>query len=135
MRLHHLAFSLCLATAACFLTSCRETEWTKKDVIEWYAKIGSSVRGGLGYQGSDEKYHHFIARVFDEWVFVQMKREELKLDDERPFSSAPLAFYAVDPSHDFQKIEEKSGADHRPDGSPVKSPPSNPGQESGVPHP
>lgn len=69
------------------------------------------VRGGLGYRGSDTQRHHFIARVMDDWAFIQIKKEELKLDDERPFartSSAPLTYYDVDPSRDFQKIEVKT---------------------------
>lgn len=93
------------------LTSCRKTEWTKQEVIEWYAEYHSLIRGGLGYQGSDQRWHYFIARVFDEWVFIQMKKEELKLEDERPASStsnASLAYYAVDPSRNFRKIEEES---------------------------
>ena len=111
MRLLHLILIIGLVVVVGSLTSCRKTEWTKQEVVEWYAKNQSSVRGGLGYQGSDQQWHHFIARVFDEWVFIRMKKEELKLEDERPASkasNAPLAYYAVDPSRNFQKIGGKS---------------------------
>jgi hypothetical protein len=44
----------------------------------------------------------------DDWAFFQIRKSELELDDERPFSrdsNAALAHYAVDPSQDFRKIE------------------------------
>lgn len=93
------------------LTSFGATGWTKQEVIDWYSEYRSLVRGGLGYRGSDEQWHYFIARVLDEWVFIQVSKDELELADERPYSSAssaPLAYYAVDPSRNFQKIKGKS---------------------------
>lgn len=130
MRSLHLIFLTGIVAVVGSLTSCRKTEWTKQEVIEWYAKYGSMVGGGLGYQGSDQQRHHFIARVMDDWAFIQIKKEELKLDDERPLSrtsSAPLAYYAVDPSRNFQKIEvktqgEQDGAARR--GQPIRLVPS-----------
>ena len=110
MRLLNLILIIGLVAVVGSFTSCRKREWTKIEVIEWYAKYGSMVRGGLRYQGSDQQSHHFIARVMDDWTFIQIRKDELKVDDERPFSrpsSAPLAYYAVDPSRNFKKIEEK----------------------------
>ena len=118
MRSLHLLSILGLVAVVGGVTSCRKTEWTKQEVIEWNVNYGSMVRGGLGYQGSDQQWHHFFARVMDDWVFIQIKKADLKLDDERPFSrasSAPLAYYAVDPSRNFQKIETKGRGE--PDGA------------------
>src|SRR5215471_20485673 len=56
------------------LTACRKSVWTKQEVTDWYAKNSSVVRGGLGYQGSDAQSHHFIARVMDEWVFIEVPK-------------------------------------------------------------
>lgn len=112
MRLCYLTFFVCLAMVGCIVSSCRKTEWTKQEVVEWYAKYGTMVRGGLLYIGSDQQWHHFTARVMDDWAFIQIRKEELKLDDERTFSSAssaPLFFYAVNPSHDFRKMKRKKG--------------------------
>ena len=106
----HLILFVWLSAVVAVFSTCRKTEWTKKEVIEWHERFGSRERGGLGYQGSDEQHHHFIARAVDSWVFIKVKRDELKMDDERPFSrasSAPLAHYAVDPARDFQKVEQK----------------------------
>ncbi|MEJ2183060.1 MAG: hypothetical protein P8Y66_06015 [Nitrospirota bacterium] len=111
MRSLQLILIIGLVALVGSLTSCRKTEWTKQEVTQWYAKYHSAIRGGLGYQGSDRQWHYFIARVFDEWVFIRMKKEEVRLEDERPAlrtSNAPLAYYAVDPSRNFRKIEGKS---------------------------
>ena len=75
-----------------------QTEWTKKEVIEWHERFGSMERGGLGYQGSDEEHHHFIARPVDSWVFIKVKRDELKMDDERPFSRGQARRWHITPS-------------------------------------
>lgn len=114
-RLLVLLFGLVIAGG--LLTSCRKTEWTKQEVVEWYAKAGPAVRGGLLYRGSDEQWHYFIARVMDEWAFIQIKKEELKLEDERTYSqasSAPFSYYSVDPSHEFQKMITKKEANQTP---------------------
>ncbi len=47
----------------------------------------------------------------DDWVFFQIPKAELKLEDERPLlktSGGSLAYYAVDPSRNFQKFESKT---------------------------
>ena len=92
----------------CCGTSCHKTEWTKQEVVDWDAKY-HFLRGGLGYRGSDQEYHYFIARAIDEWVYIQIRKDDLTLTDERPYSlasNAPLAYYAVDPGRNFQKIEQ-----------------------------
>jgi hypothetical protein len=113
MRSRLTVLVLGLAVACGLLSSCRKTEWTKQEVVEWYSQYEAAVRGGLLYRGSDETWHYFIARVMDDWAFIQIKKDELKLEDERVYSqasSAPFSYYAVDPSHDFQKIAVKKEA-------------------------
>ena len=118
MRSRVLVVLLGLSINVGLLSSCRNTEWTKQEVVEWYAQNSSFVRGGLLYRGSDQKWHYFIARVMDAWAFIQIKKEELKLEDERSYSeasSAPFSFYAVDPSQGFHKIEPKKAANQPPE--------------------
>ncbi len=62
----------------------------------------------LLYQGSDSLYHHFISRIMDEWVFFQIKKEELKLVEEKTYnqtSSSPLGYYYVDATNGFIKTK------------------------------
>jgi hypothetical protein len=92
--------------AGCVLVSCKR-EWTKKEVVEWYASVEPHALGGLLYQGSDEKRHYFVVRSFDEWVFIQLSRSELTLEEEHPYSgasSSPFSYYAVSPADGFRKI-------------------------------
>lgn len=113
MRSRLLVLILGLAVVGGMLSSCRKTEWTRQEVVEWYSQYGSMVRGGLLYRGSDRQWHYFIARVMDDWAFIQIKKEELRLGDERVYSqasAAPFSYYAVDPGHDFRKIEQPSTA-------------------------
>jgi hypothetical protein len=108
LTLHVVAVSVFLAS----LQGCRTSPMSKQEATDWYARYGSMVRW-VGYQGSDEQFHHFIARVMDDWNFIQIRRDELKLNDEKPFSrgsSAPLYYYLVDPSRDYQKIGEPDAA-------------------------
>ena len=90
----------------------RKTKWTVPEVKEWYSEHIENERfawDGLLYQGSDDQYHHFITRVFDEWVYIEINKIELNIDDERPYSnlsSSPLGYYFVDPSNNFIKTKE-----------------------------
>ena len=62
----------------------------------------------VGYQGSDQQFHHYIARVMDGWNFIQIRKHELTVADERSYSTAsgaPLYYYLVDPSRDYGKVE------------------------------
>lgn len=63
----------------------------------------------VGYQGSDQQYHHYIARVMDEWSFIKIRKDELTVAEEWPYarpSSGPLYYYLVDPSRDYQKVQK-----------------------------
>ena len=92
----------------------RKTKWTVTEVKEWYPKYKEKepyAWDGILYQGTDEKYHHFIAHVLlmDNWAIIKIKKEDLNIDDERPYSnssSSPLGYYFVDPSNNFIKTKE-----------------------------
>jgi len=109
MRSLHVNCFVAALAALVSLTSCVKAPLNKQEAADWYTRYGSMVRW-VGYQGSDQQFHYFIARVMDDWGFIQIRRDELKLDDERPFSKAsgaPLYYYLVDPSRDYQRIEGK----------------------------
>lgn len=85
----------------------RPRVWTKAEFVRWNAEAPGAIRF-VGYQGSDEVTHHFIARVMDTWTFFQIAKSELRLPDERVFSrasSAVLYYYLVDPARDFVQFE------------------------------
>lgn len=80
----------------------------KREAVAWYAKYSSMVRW-VGYQGSDQEHHFYIARVMDTWTFIQIRKDELTVADERPrsrASSGPLYHYLVDPKQDYKKVEK-----------------------------
>src|SRR6266446_3117916 len=82
--MHPLRLIRCvgLVVALGVLPACRTTPLNKQEAANWYARYGSMVRW-VGYQGSDEQFHHYIARVMDDWNFIQIRRDELKVDDVR----------------------------------------------------
>lgn len=89
------------------LSACRTARLNKEEATDWYARYASMVRW-VGYQGSDEQFHYFIARVMDGWSFIQLRRDELVVEDTRPYSttsSAPLFHYLVDPASNYRKVE------------------------------
>jgi len=90
------------------IPACRTTPLNKQEAADWYARYASMVRW-VGYQGSDQQVHHYIARVMDDWNFIQIRKDELTVADEHPYStvsSAPLYYYLVDPSREYRKVEE-----------------------------
>jgi len=89
------------------IPACRTTPLNKQEAAEWYARYASMVQW-VGYRGSDQQFHHFVARVMDDWNFIQIRKDELRVDDERPYSTAsnaPLYYYLVDPSRGYRKVE------------------------------
>ncbi len=103
----HLIRLVALLMMLVFIPACRTTPLNKQEATDWYAKYASLVRW-VGYQGSDQQYHHLIARVMDDWNFIRIRKDELTVDDERPYSTAsgaPLYYYLVDPSRDYRKVE------------------------------
>ncbi len=96
-----------LLLALSFRSACRTAPLNKQEAADWYSSYASMVRW-VGYQGSDPRFHHYIARVMDDWAFIQIRKDELAVADERSYStasSAPLYYYLVDPSHDYRKVE------------------------------
>lgn len=97
------------------LTGCN-TPWVmeKSELQHWYRDELSrySGAGKLGYQGTDAEFHHFIARPIDDFVGIQVPKNQIKLPEEHPTSdlgSHRMYFYLVDPDHGFRKIPEPSG--------------------------
>lgn len=94
-----------------FSQSIQKTDWTIPETIEYITKnkTYSTREGMLLYQGSDSIVHHFIYRIMDNWAFITIKKEELTLEEIRPYSktsSSPLGYYYVDPCKNFVKIKE-----------------------------
>jgi hypothetical protein len=103
-----LLLSLILSWGLLF--GCRKTEWTKKEVVDWYSHLQSGTHSQLHYQGSDEKRHYFAMRSMDEWVFIRIHRGELTLPEEHPHASnsgGQFSFYDVNPARDFARVEEQ----------------------------
>jgi|SRR5688572_17242969 len=92
----------------------RKTKWTVREVRDWYPEYRKTepyAWDGILYQGSDPRHHHFTARVLsvDNWVIIQIKREDLALLDERPYltiSTGTPGYYYVDPTRDFTRIRD-----------------------------
>ena len=104
MRVSHIIRLVALLLVLVCVPACRTTPMDKREAADWYS---SAVRW-VGYQGSDLQYHYYIARVMDEWNYIRIRRDELTVADERPYStasSAPVCYYLVDPAHDYKKVE------------------------------
>ena len=85
-----------------------QKNWTVSEVQNWYNKNSSSSNCIL-YRGSDLQTHHFLSRVIDEWVFLTIKKNELSMPDERPYSATSLGklgYYYVDPNNHFVKTRD-----------------------------
>ena len=104
--LHVIRLVTLLLVLAC-VPACRRTAMNKKEAADWYSRYSSMVRW-VGYQGSDQQFHYYIAHVMDDWAFIQIKTNELTVADQRPYStvsSAPQYHYLVDPKRDYRKVE------------------------------
>ena len=104
--LHVIRLVILLFVLAC-VPACRRTPMNKQEAADWYAQYSSTVRW-VGYQGTDQQFHHYIARVMDDWAFIQISTNELTVVDQRPYStasSAPQYHYLVDPKRDYRKVE------------------------------
>ena len=89
----------------------RKADWTVSEVKKWVEqnKQYTTWHGWLLYQGSDSLSHHYISPLMDGWVWLNIKRTELTIVDERAYrrtSSAPLGYYYVDATKDFIKIKD-----------------------------
>ena len=96
-----------------FASGCLGFNWgaqriSQQEWEDWFAQHESKVHW-VGYQGSDVNFHYFVARIerMGDWKFIEVRREKLVLEDERPWSSdytGPLYHYRVDPTRNYQKI-------------------------------
>lgn len=87
----------------------QKKNWTVVQIKEW-ALNNQNQRwhGWLLYQGTDSSTHHFISRVFDEWVWFSINKKEIVIEDERVYKlkSKTLGYYYVDALNRFIKIKE-----------------------------
>jgi hypothetical protein len=101
-------FFVALAASGC-VGPFKKSVWSPAEVAKWYERWShpSTVHRGIGYQGSDEAFHYFIARPIDYFVFIRIPRGQLQLEDTRPreqVSSSMLGVhYWVDPLDNFRK--------------------------------
>ena len=96
-----------LALIGVSLAGCSSKPLNNEQATRFFADWGKAVRW-VGYQGSDQQYHYFIARVMDSWRFIQIEKSKLTVAEEWPnskASSAPLYHYIVDPHNNYKKIE------------------------------
>lgn len=98
-----------------FMTGCQTGgHWTAEELKEWYlhAKTADSrFISPLYYQGTDEKYHYFICRSIDVWVPMKVTKEEILIDDIKPYKSSSNTsdfpgYYIVDPEKNYSKTTE-----------------------------
>ncbi|ATC62996.1 hypothetical protein CMV30_02990 [Nibricoccus aquaticus] len=106
-----LLLILLLVGAGCVGPFKKKAAWSPAEVTEWYqgTSIPATIHRGIGYQGTDESFHYFIARPIDFFVFIKIPRAQLQIEDVQPrqqSSSAGLGvYYWVDPLQGFRKKE------------------------------
>lgn len=96
-------------------------EWSAKELKEWYVKLDKSDSWPLSplyYQGSDKEYHYFICRSMDTWVPVWVRKEEIEIEDLKPYATTSQSsnfpgHYKVDPANDFCKVVENNNQDNQ----------------------
>jgi hypothetical protein len=94
--------------------------WTVQETKDWYKEYYVNQPNQprpfvsqIYYRGSNDKYHYFISRYMDEWVFMKIKVEELTIGDVRPEwtsssksdSAGLFGYYPVDPLDNFKKVQ------------------------------
>jgi len=108
---------ICFLTILFFITGCCNNRvWKSNDFTDWYRKYWNNKNTRpfyrpLYYQGSSSKYHHFIMRTMDSFLLVKIDKNELKIQDEKPYRSGSSAkfpgYYIVDPMNGFKRIYKK----------------------------
>lgn len=92
--------------------------WTVQETKDWYKenfvdqpKQSRPFTSPLYYQGTDDKIHYFISRYMDEWVFINIKKDDVVIADLRPKwtsnqkdSQGSIGYYPVDPLDNFKKL-------------------------------
>jgi hypothetical protein len=108
MRAFQLLHLVVLLSAFVAAAGCVTSTMTKQAWDDWYARHAPAVEW-VGYQGSDAYAHHFIARIKGGDVkLIVIRRSELVVADERPWSSywtGPLYYYLFDPVQNYRRIE------------------------------
>jgi|GEM_PF-2379536 len=96
-----------------FFSACQTGgTWTADELAQWHQSVTEGLPAHvspLWYQGSDERYHHFLCRSMDSWVPVSVPIEQITMDDLKDYqgtsSSAPFpGYYKVDPQNGFSKL-------------------------------
>lgn len=104
----------CALLAGCLSAEgIKRNQWSKSEVVAWYAKYEPVVHGlsKYCYAGSNAKYHYFICRPIDSFLIQKIPRAELVMPDERKREDLGkrLYFYQVDPKRNFKKMPAESG--------------------------
>ncbi len=103
-----------LFVAIACLTACGGYhDVSAKELVVWHKDLAAMqkdpARSRIGYRGSDENSHYFIARPVDSFTIFRVPRAEIKIADERPLSDLDnLYYYVVDPAKNFRVIQEPS---------------------------
>ncbi|HEU5148427.1 MAG TPA: hypothetical protein VFT90_16990 [Chryseosolibacter sp.] len=105
------------ATVRCSTIGSTRT-WTVPEAKAWYQQHYVTPReqswsfvSPLYYRGSDDQFHFFVSRYFDDWVFIKIEIDELTIFDIRPrwkYSNenrGSIGYYPVDPLNDFKKLK------------------------------
>ena len=96
---------------ALFFWGCQNTDWSAQEIKDLYAKYARTkeLHGVLYYVGSDENYHYFQRLIYkDTWDQMRVKIKEIEIKNTKPYtSSAPFAYYAVNPLNGFEEIKKK----------------------------
>ena len=90
---------------------------TPVQVQDWYDKYLRTEKGdsrGLGYTGSDARYHYFVARIPSTkgWIRIAVSKAEVSLEKEKPDHSnlwPPRIYEWVDPLHHFRFLPRVGG--------------------------
>jgi hypothetical protein len=97
--------------------------WTVQEATDWYKKyyINQPIRerplvSPLYYRGTNNEFHYFICRSIDEWVYIKIDINQLKLKDIQPVwdyetsknldSSSNYGYYQVDPINNFERVKK-----------------------------
>jgi hypothetical protein len=86
--------------------------WHPDDLKEWYANYLKQEKGdmrGLMYQGSDARFHYFIARIpsTKSWQSFIVAKSELRLAEEKQdlhTANPPRGHGFVDPFHGYRLL-------------------------------
>ena len=115
MRAFQLLRLVVLLSAFAVASGCVTSTMTKRAWDDWYGRHAPRVVW-VGYQGSDAHFHHCLARIKGGDVkLIEIRRSELVIADERPWSSywtGPPYYYLVDPVQNYTRIGASVSRDY-----------------------